>query len=145
MKWAPVAVLGCLAVYVILFAIATINSQTSPIKVILPEGYTGTFSIVKDRIAGEDIVLREGFWVFETASGILRVKDDGPFYKWHGEVVVYSTGLPAKVKHLGTSAGMISSLVSRICGLARLNPFNPLNTNSPRRRSAASTSLLAAR
>ncbi|OAI39469.1 hypothetical protein AYO40_05735 [Planctomycetaceae bacterium SCGC AG-212-D15] len=107
-KFSVVATLGLVALITILELDSRVLRPTStmPIKVILPTGYTGNFFIVRDRVLGQDLVQRDGFWVFEVPdSGILRIKDDDPFYQWHGEVVVDRGGHPVIVRDLGTSPG----------------------------------------
>jgi hypothetical protein len=76
-----------------------------PIEIVLPVGYQGEFSIVKDRTKGKELWLHDGAWIFEIpASGVLIVKDDWPFYMWHKSFYRYSDGSPANVKSLGSGS-----------------------------------------
>ena len=108
LKWVPVWVLTSFAVY-LLFVIATVGSGPSmgqPTRIILPDGFTGEFSIVKDRLRGEDLVFEDGFWVFRIPqSGVLTIKDDEPLYRWHGSVVQSANGKHVEVKDMGTYPG----------------------------------------
>src|SRR5262249_27643228 len=93
------------------FALAAYaNRSGNPIRIVLPVGYRGEFSIVKDRTKGQDLNLQDGVWVFEIpASGVLLVNDDYPFYMWHQASYVYSDGRAARVESLGTTAGSIQT------------------------------------
>ena len=86
------------------------NRPGKPIKIVLPEGFRGEFSIVKDRQQGQDLKWQDGAWLFEIpASGVLVVNDDYPFYRWHRESVVYSDGRPALAESLGVAAGSMNT------------------------------------
>jgi len=101
----------CLAAAVGPFALAAYAHRPGkPIRVVLPRGYRGEFSIVKDRAKGQELRMEGGVWVFEIpAGGVLVVKDDSPFYLWHEETYVYADGRAAKVEDLGTTAGSIQT------------------------------------
>jgi hypothetical protein len=80
-----------------------------PVRVILPDGYKGKFSIIKDK-AGEDLIAEDGCWVFRIpASGVLRIKDNSPFFVPHREEFLYSDSTPLPVKSLGASPGTIQT------------------------------------
>jgi hypothetical protein len=108
---AGLGLLLCLAAAVGPFALAArANRSGKSIKVVLPDGYRGEFSIVKDRAKGQDLRMQGGVWVFEIpAGGVLVVNDDSPFYMWHQETYVYADGRAAKVEELGTTAGSIQT------------------------------------
>ena len=49
-------------------------------------------------------------WIFDIPStGVLIVKDDHPFYRWHQEIHLYADGHPASLESLGTTAGTIQT------------------------------------
>jgi hypothetical protein len=106
-----VGLILCLAAAIGPFALsAYFNRPGKPVKIVLPEGFRGEFSIIKDREHGQDLKLRDGEWLFEIpAGGVLVVNDDRPFYRWHRESVVYSDGRPAMVESLGVAAGSITT------------------------------------
>jgi hypothetical protein len=87
------------------------NRSGKPIRIILPVGFRGEFSIVKNRAEGQDLKLQDGVWVFEIpAGGVLVVNDDYPFYIWHPPLgCFYSDGRPVEVKDLGTTLGRIQT------------------------------------
>lgn len=86
------------------------NRSGYPIRIVVPAGLRGEFSIVKDRVKGQELNLQGGAWVFEIpATGELVVNDDYPFYMWHQATYVYSDGRPARVESLGVSAGKIQT------------------------------------
>jgi hypothetical protein len=101
----------CLTAAVGPFSLAAyFNRSGLPIRVVLPVGYRGEFSIVKDRTKGQDLKLQDGVWVFEIpAGGVLVVNDDFSLYMWHQESYVYANGRPARVESLGTTAGSIDT------------------------------------
>lgn len=83
-------------------------SQTParPIKIIVPDGFRGQFQIVKDSKNGQELVIRDGAYVFEIPpSGILRVRSDRPFYRPHTTTVEYRNGTEVRAKDLGTTIG----------------------------------------
>jgi hypothetical protein len=87
---------------------AWLNREGRPIKIVLPVGYRGEFSIVKDHIKGQDLKREDGAWVFEIPpNGVLIVKDTSPFFLRHREDIVYPDGAPARVQDLGVEAGNI--------------------------------------
>jgi hypothetical protein len=108
---AAVGLILCLLAAAGPFALAAYaNRSGNPIRIVLPAGFRGEFSIVKNRIEGQDLELQDSVWVFEIpASGVLVVKDDYPFYMWHQESYVYSDGRLARVKSLGTTPGSIQT------------------------------------
>jgi len=74
-----------------------------PIKIVLPVGYEGEFSIVEDPLNGQPLVMERGEWVFRIPpEGVLAVKDLQPFRVWHKETHVFSDGQPA-LHSVGTS------------------------------------------
>jgi hypothetical protein len=101
----------CLAAAIGPFALeAYAHRSGAPIKFVLPAGYRGEFSIVKNRAHGLTPKLQNGAWVFEfPAGGVLVVNDDSPFCQWHQETYTYSDGHPADVEGLGSIAGMIQT------------------------------------
>jgi len=101
----------CLIAAVGPFAVAAyVNRSGMPIKFVVPVGFRGEFSIVKDRTNGQDLKLHYGVWVFEIPeSGVLVVNDDYPFFMWHQETYVYSDGRTARVESLGTQSGVVQT------------------------------------
>jgi hypothetical protein len=100
-------VMLCLVATVVPFALrAYIGRSGKPVTIVLPAGYEGEFSIVRHRTRGQDVRPKDGEWIFEIPeNGVLVVKDDSPFYRWHKTYYLYADGSPAKVKSLGTSSG----------------------------------------
>ena len=101
----------CLAAAVGPFALDAYERRSGKsIKVVLPSGFRGKFSIVKDRTKGRDLKLQNDVWVFEIpACGVLMVNDDSPFYRWHKETYVFADGHAAEVESLGSVAGSIQT------------------------------------
>ncbi len=98
----------CLALLTLL--LEGCNRSGKPILIVLPDGYTGEFRIVKDSRRCGELVERNGQWVFEIpADGTLYVKDDGPFYRWQSEAVRYKKGGTVRCEDLGTTAGSRST------------------------------------
>ena len=104
-----IGLLLCLVASLGPFALgAYANRSGNPIRIVLPAGFRGEFSIVKDRTKGQDLKLQDDVWVFEMpANGVLIVNDDYPLYMWHQATYVYSDGHPATVKALGVTLGRI--------------------------------------
>jgi hypothetical protein len=95
---------------VLLTVVAGCSDSGKPVLLIVPNGFRGEFQVVKDSAQGADPVERNGEWVFEIPpSGVLRVKDDSPFYRWHSERARYANGQPASVEGLGVRAGSRST------------------------------------
>ena len=101
----------CLAAAIGPFVLgAYANRSGKPIKIVIPAGFRGEFSILKDRAKGQNLRLQDGVWVFEIpATGELIVNDDYPFYMWHQATYVYSDGCAAMVESLGVTAGSIQA------------------------------------
>jgi hypothetical protein len=77
---------------------------------ILPNHFKGEFHVVKDSIRGEDLVERNGEWVFEIpTSGVLKVKNDQPFYLWHAVRFRYADGQAVDCEGLGVKLGSHST------------------------------------
>jgi hypothetical protein len=82
------------------------SDSGKPVLFILPNDFKGEFRIVKDATRGADLAERNGEWVFEfPARGVLKVKNDRPFYRWHSERARYADGRPVVVDGIGTLAG----------------------------------------
>jgi hypothetical protein len=101
----------CMAAAIGPFALAVYENRSgNPIRLVLPVGFRGEFSIVKNHANGQELKLRDGAWVFEIpASGVLVVNDDYPWHMWHEESFVYSDGHTERVESLGTTAGNIQT------------------------------------
>jgi hypothetical protein len=99
----------CLLAAISPFALATYANRTgSPIKIVLPVGFHGEFSIEKDRAHGQSLKRQDGVWLFEIpANGVLIVNNQKPFFMWHDETVIYSDGRAVQVQSLGVWAGSI--------------------------------------
>ncbi len=81
-----------------------------PILFILPAGFRGEFQIVKDSVGGSELVERNGQWAFEIpSSGVLRVNNDRPFYRWHATQARYSDGRNVTIGASQTTAGFNAS------------------------------------
>ena len=106
-----IGIILCLVAAVGPFALRAYGDRSDrPVKVILPVGFRGEFSIVKDREHGQDLKLQDGAWVFEIPpGGVLFVNDDHPFYMWHRESYYYADGSLVPVTSLGTTAGNIDT------------------------------------
>src|SRR4051812_17496848 len=99
---APFGLLGL----VLLLALAGCNRSGKPIMIVLPDGYRGEFRIVKDSEHGRELVQHNDWWVFDIPEdGTLYVKDDWPFYRWHGFTVRYRNGRTASTAERGTTPG----------------------------------------
>jgi hypothetical protein len=97
--------------------LAGCDRSGKPIVIVLPDGFTGEFQIVKDSRTGSEPLEKNGSWVFEIpADGTLRVKGDRPFYLWHNEVIRYKNGKSVNCEHLGTTAGRRSTGPNRFEG-----------------------------
>lgn len=98
---------ACLAAAIgpmIFFAYA--NRTGYPVKIVLPVGFHGEFSIVKNQAIGQDVELQDGVWVYELPpSGELLIKDGTPFHRWHSETYCDANGKPVAVESLGVTAG----------------------------------------
>jgi hypothetical protein len=82
---------------------AYFNRPGNPIKIVLPVGFRGEFSIVKNPATGQDLKLEDSVWVFKIPpSGVLVVNDDYPFHMWHQAIYVYTDGHGARVESLGS-------------------------------------------
>ncbi|MBN9523822.1 hypothetical protein J0H58_35815 [bacterium] len=82
------------------------DREGRPVRIVLPVGYRGGFSVVKDGRTGKRVEVRDGEWVYEIpADGMLVVADDGPLYLWHRERYVYADGKPARAESVGTTGG----------------------------------------
>jgi len=93
-----------------LMAAAGCSSSGKPVLFVLPAGFRGEFRVVKDSAQGAELVERGGEWVFEIPpSGVLRVKDDRPFYRWHVERARYPDGRAVTIEGVGTRAGFSAS------------------------------------
>ena len=104
-----VGIFLCLTATIGPFALTEyLNRPGKPIKIVVPEGFHGAFSIVKDRQQGQDLKWQDGAWLFEIPpSGVLVINDDSPFYIWHQERFAYSDGHVATVELLETTPGSI--------------------------------------
>jgi hypothetical protein len=105
------AIIACLLSVVGPFAFAAYcNRNGAPIEIVVPAGFSGEFSIVKDHNKGEDMLWRDGGWHFIIPpSGVLLVKDDYPFYMWHSEFFVDTDGKSIVAEALPTNSGIIQT------------------------------------
>ena len=102
--------IACLAATALPFAISQyFGREGQPIRIVLPAGYRGEFSIVKNRSAGQPLQEESGTWIFRIPeSGTLVINDDFPFYMPHKpETVVDTAGHPVRVVDLGTTIGKV--------------------------------------
>jgi hypothetical protein len=92
---------------VVAFITATgCNNSGNPVLFILPDGFRGEIQIIKDSVKGAEPAERGDWWVFEVPpSGVLRIKDDRMFYRWHAQRAQYSDGRAVSVELVGTRAG----------------------------------------
>lgn len=82
------------------------NNSGKPVLFVLPADFRGEFRIVKDSVGGVELVERNGEYVFEIPpSGVLRVKNDRPFYRWHVERAPYLDGRVVEIEGIGSAAG----------------------------------------
>ncbi|WP_439624636.1 hypothetical protein [Gemmata sp.] len=90
----------------ILTAAPGCSNSGKPILFVLPNDFTGEFSVVKDSAHGAELVEQSVGWVIEIPpSGVLRVKDDRSFYRWHAERARYADGREVSYQHIGTMGG----------------------------------------
>jgi hypothetical protein len=108
-RWAAVALVAIPILTVVMFGLNEYSNRPQrPVWVVLPKGYSGEFSIVKDVRHGRPLVLKDGAWVFTIPpNGVLRVEDTWPFFVGHRGGVVYEDGTRARVEDLGASTGPI--------------------------------------
>jgi hypothetical protein len=60
---------------------------------VLPDGYVGAFQLVLDEKGNEEVVKKNGRYVYEIPpNGLLKVKTFHPFEGWHRTVAVYKNG-----------------------------------------------------
>lgn len=86
------------------------NRSGKPIMITLPDGFVGEFRIVKDSQTGQEPLERGRSLIYKIPeSGILHVKDDRPFYRWHAESIYYESGKHVTCEALGTTAGRHST------------------------------------
>ncbi|OYV76318.1 MAG: hypothetical protein B7Z74_00615 [Deltaproteobacteria bacterium 21-66-5] len=103
------AVVACLAGFGP-FAIRNDYESGPDIQIVVPRGYHGTFSVIKDSKHGEDLAFENGMWVLRIPqNGKLRVKTAWPFHRWHQENYIYDDGQPVEVETLDTVAGEIAT------------------------------------
>ena len=90
---------------------AYFNRTGYPIRIIVPEDFTGDFSIVRHRETGTEPQFDDGHWVFRIPeSGSLIISDDHPFYVWHLPIEFTDTfGRPRIGKSHGTTAGAVET------------------------------------
>jgi hypothetical protein len=82
------------------------SDSGKPVLFILPNDFQGAFRVVKDSVHGEDLIERDGEWVFEIpASGVLRVTTDHPLYRGHSERARYADGRVVAYEGMGTRLG----------------------------------------
>jgi len=69
-------------------------ARRSPtIHYVLPDNYRGAFIVYTSRPEGTSLINKDGTYVCTIPnSGILEVKDEGPFYSWHGTTASFASG-----------------------------------------------------
>jgi hypothetical protein len=83
---------------------AYMNRSGHPIRIVLPDGYQGHVSIIRNPVLGQDVPFENGRWVFRIpANGILRMKDDSAFFQWHTLEMFEVSGQPRKLEGRGIS------------------------------------------
>ena len=66
--------------------VAYATRENPPLSLIVPVGFRGTITVIRDSVAGQALSSDRGVYVFKIpASGTLRVKDSWPFHRWHKE------------------------------------------------------------
>ena len=86
------------------------SDSGKPIWLILPNDFKGEFRIVLDSVNGVNLIERNGVWEVEIPpSGVLMVRNDRPFYRWHAEGCRYADGRIVAYQDLGTRAGTRST------------------------------------
>jgi hypothetical protein len=89
------------------------NRSGKPIRVVLPKGFTGEFSIVRDSEAGAPPNEVGDAWIYRIPpSGVLKTSNDRPFFIWHSITFENTEGTPVSVESLGTTAGNRGSKAS---------------------------------
>jgi hypothetical protein len=69
------------------------NRSGYPTVIVLPEGYRGPVKLITDRQRGVDVPLLDGKYTYHIPqTGTLVIKDDSPFYQWHPETAMYTSG-----------------------------------------------------
>ena len=91
----------------ILFAaFATISCVGRSIEIVVPDGFVGEARIVYDPQNGGQPDQSGFSYVFRIpTSGVLRVKDQSPFFRMHTESVRHEGGKKAKVRQAYAATG----------------------------------------
>jgi hypothetical protein len=116
--WTVIGLTICLASGIGPFLLRAIADRSGrPVEIVLPVGYQGAFSIVKDSKGGREPELNHGVWMFRIPeSGVLKVKKTSPFHIWHRETHVYADGKSANVRPLGVTGGDIQTRPNSFAG-----------------------------
>jgi hypothetical protein len=76
------------------------QSQSGRVHFIVPNGYRGAVLIYTNQPDGITLEVRDGRYVCEIPeTGILRIKGNGPFYKWHSTTASFANGDPILLAH----------------------------------------------
>jgi len=82
------------------------HNSGPPIEFIVPVGYSGEFTIVKNRAIGEPPKFEGNKVIFTIpASGELLVADTSIFHRWHKELCRDTDGLNRMIEGLGLTVG----------------------------------------
>ena len=90
------------------FALAAVGATGCGrvIKVVVPDGFSGEARVVYDPDAGQTVACNGYSYVFQIPpEGVLKVRDQAPFYQLHYETVQYANGRKATVARHFAIAG----------------------------------------
>ena len=80
--------------------IAYHNQSGYPIVLVINDDYRGPVRLIIDQQNGVDISLKDETYTYVIpASGILVIKDDSPFGKWHSMTATYANGRSIPIDH----------------------------------------------
>ena len=97
-KDALLAILVAVLIMCVFFGCNNTNRDVPIIKIILPQGYIGEFSIIVDEKFGEEIKPSNNTYVFSiNKNGELRVRSYKVFHGWHQSVYEYPDGGSEKI------------------------------------------------
>jgi hypothetical protein len=99
-----------------------------PIRMIIPDGYTGKIEIIEDADQGQSIpVVDFAHQVVIPQSGVLRVKSIKPWELTHTEKAFYASGKPVPTGSDFTPSPKTPSLYGGGCGIIKVYEGRKVN------------------
>ena len=114
----------------LLMAMTGCDDSGTPIRVVLPNGYIGKFTVVKDSVHGVPLFLCEGTYEFVVPTGgVLAITDTHPFFRiaaltiqYHNGEVLLAPNVPSSsVQLIGVNAGFGQGSSSKTEGSTELD------------------------